>query len=152
MSFLSNKTILIISPQAWGKMFVSKHHYAVELAKRGNRVYFLNPPDENKKIRKGKISIKPSGEHENLLLIDHSLSFPYNIKFHFIALFHALMRPHVKKILGKIDTPIDIVWSFDLGNLYPFSFFPVKSFKIFHPVDEPLNQTALNAARGSQSI
>ena len=47
MDSLRNKTILIISPQAWGKMFLSKHHYAIELAKRGNAVYFLNPPGEN---------------------------------------------------------------------------------------------------------
>ena len=37
-------SILIISPEAWNGHFVSKHHYAVSLANRGYKVYFLNPP------------------------------------------------------------------------------------------------------------
>jgi len=147
---LTNKTILIVSPQAWGKMFVSKHHFAIELARAGNTVFFLNPPEVFQS--KDKIVIEPSGVHENLFLVSHQLWFPYNIKFHFINLFHLLMRPHIKKILGRIGRPVDIVWSFDLGNLYPFRFFPASSYKIFHPVDEPLNQTAIDSARGSQMI
>ena len=150
MYSLSNKTILLISPQSWGKMFVSKHHYALELAKKGNLVYFLNPPGEKVAGSKDNICIEVSGIHENLFLVNHHLSFPYNIKFHFIGLFHLLMQPHVKKILKKIGIRPDIVWSFDLGNLYPFSFFPKESLKVFHPVDEPLNSTAINSARGAE--
>ncbi len=41
-----NKTILFISPGPWGINHVSKHHYAIELAKIGNDVYFLNPPSD----------------------------------------------------------------------------------------------------------
>ncbi len=140
-----------MSPQSWGKMFVSKHHYAIELARQGNVVYFLNPPDEGKTGSRTVI-IEPSGVHENLFFIQHRLWFPYNIKFHFISLFHILMKPHVKHIARQIGRPIDIVWSFDLGNMYPFSFFPEGSFKIFHPVDEPTNQTAINSAIGAQVI
>jgi glycosyltransferase involved in cell wall biosynthesis len=147
---LQNKTILLISPQSWGKMFVSKHHYAVELAKKGNSVYFLNPPGEMKSNK--KISIEPSGAHENLFLVQHRLSFPYNLKFHFIGLFHALMKPHVKRIIKKIPGQIDIVWSFDLGNLYPFNFFPGNALKIFHPVDEPVNQTSIDSGNGAEVI
>src|ERR1700761_9590989 len=123
MEMLSGKTILIVSPQSWGKMFVSKHHYAIGLAKQGATVYFLNPPDQENRQPKGAITISKSEEQDNLYFIEHRLSFPYNIKFHFIALFHWLMRAHVKKILKKIGRPIDIVWSFDLGHLYPFSHF-----------------------------
>jgi hypothetical protein len=164
MQQLRNKTILLISPQSWGKMLVSKHHYAVELAKRGNRVYFLNPPDQKAAAGGGvtgrgggtgldeRIRIEPSGVQDNLLLISHRLSFPYNIKFHFIGLFHLLMKRHVAGILRRIGRPVDIVWSFDLGDLYPFSFFPARSLKIFHPVDEPLNGTAIRSAKGAKVI
>ena len=152
MDLFRDKTILVISPQSWGKMLVSKHHYAIELAQRGNRVYFLNPPDQQRTDRKEKIGIAASGVQENLLIISHRLSFPYNLKFHFIGLFHLLMRRHVKKILQRIGKPVDIVWSFDLGNLYPFSFFPDSSLKLFHPVDEPLNREAINSAKGAQFI
>jgi len=150
MPDLKNKSILLISPQAWGKMFVSKHHYAIELAKQGNTVYFLNPPEPSS--RKEKITIEASDVQQGLFIIHHKLSFPYNIKFHFITLFHALMKGHIKRILKKIGTPIDIVWSFDLGNLYPFQFFPASAFKIFHPVDEPLNETAMQSGKGAQII
>ena len=149
---LRNKTILILSPQSWGKMFVSKHHYALELARRGNTVYYLNPPAGKETALPENIVIQPSEHHPRLFIITHRISFPYNIKFHWIGLFHALMRPHVKKILRKIAQPVDIVWSFDLGNLYPFALFPPGSFKLFHPVDEPLNKTAIDSAKGCEAI
>ena len=132
-------------------MFISKHHYAIELAKRGNIVYFLNPPE----VKKGNnyfIRIKKSSEQENLLLIEHSLFFPFFLKFHMIGLFHLFMWFHVKKILKIIDRKIDIVWSFDLGNIYPLNYFSNKSFKIFHPVDEPLNKAAFNSGKGADIL
>jgi glycosyltransferase involved in cell wall biosynthesis len=149
MYALKNRTILIISPQAWGKMFVSKHHYAVELAKYGNIVFFLNPPEKN---IDGGVQIKAMPEFPDLHVISHSIRFPYNIKFHAIGIFHWLMQWQVKKILKAINKPVDIIWSFDLGNLYPFRLFPKNIFRIFHPVDEPLNNTAINSAKGALVI
>ena len=150
MPALRGKTILILSPQAWGKMFLSKHHYAIELARRGNKVYFLNPPRQEP--GKAGVTITPSGVDKNLLLIDHGLWFPYKLKFHAMPLFHFLMRGHVKKLLRAIGEPVDIVWSFDLGNLYPFALFGKRPLKLFHPVDEPLNPAAIDSARGCQVV
>ncbi len=65
--------------------------------------------------------------------------------------FHWFMKFHVKALLKKINRPVDVIWSFDLGNLYPLSFFG-KTVKIFHPVDEPLNKTAIDAAQGCDVI
>jgi hypothetical protein len=152
MITLRDKTILLISPQSWGMMFLSKHHYAIELAKNGNTVYFLNPPMEHSFYKKEKIEIIPSGIVDNLFLINHRVWFPHQIRFHAIWLFHVLMRPHVKKILQRIPATIDIVWSFDLGNYYPFRFFGKKPYKIFHPVDEPLNKMGIDAAKDSDII
>ena len=151
MSSLTNKTILVLSPQAWGNMFVSKHHYAIELAKCGNTVYFLNPPDQVKMTRNKPIEIKASGIHANLYLVEHALSFSYRLKFRVMPVFHWFMRFHVQKLLKEIEKSIDIVWSFDLGNLYPLHFFK-KSFKVFHPVDEPHSAQAINAAKGADII
>lgn len=147
---LKNKTILILSPQSWGKMLLSKHHYAIELAKYGNKVYFLNPPHFQKELP--AITLKPYDAIPGLTIIDHRISFPYNLKFHWIGMFHFLMNFHVKKVLRCIGKPVDIIWSFDLGHLYPFSHFPENSLKIFHPVDEPLNSTAIESAKGAQII
>lgn len=149
--FLTNKKILILSPQSWGKMYLSKHHYAIELANKGNIVFFLNPPAVKSSHSFGSVLVSDSGI-KNLFIIDHKLNFPYNIKFHFIGLFHMLMRPHVRKILKAMQYPPDIIWSFDLGSLYPFRLFGEKSFRIFHPVDEPLNKTAIDSAKGCQII
>lgn len=149
---LKEKTILIISPQAWGQMFISKHHYAITLAKMGNRVYFLNPPETISSRKAGQIDIHTSLTHYNLLLIEHTLKFPFLLKFHALPLFHLLMGYHIKRILKKIGRQVDIVWSFDQGHLYPFKLFGDKPFKIFQPVDEPLNQEAIDAAEGSQVI
>ncbi len=149
MTKFKNKNILLISPQAWGKMFISKHHYAVELAKLGNTVYFLNPPD---KILKERVLITAILETPGLFIINHRINFPYNIKFHSIMLFHWLIQWQIKKILNTIGEPIDIVWSFDLGNLYPFKLFPKTALRIFHPVDEPLNDAAINSAKDAQVI
>ena len=145
---LSNKTILIISQQAWGNMFVSKHHYAAELAKRGNRVYFLNPPNYLHKNFAEMVEIKPSGFHPNLFVITDNISFPFNIKFHFNWLFHLLMRRHIKAVLKKINNPIDIVWSFDLANVYPLKYFPTGALKIFHPVDIPAQMDRNQCSKG----
>lgn len=130
-------------------MFVSKHHYAVELARRGNKVYFLNPPDA---ARKDRIAFDPEPGYPGITVISHRLFFPYNIKFHAIGLFHWLMRFHIKAILRAGKFTPDIIWSFDLANLYPFHLFPSGARRIFHPVDEPLNATAVQSARGAQVI
>ena len=37
--------VLLISPQHWGTMRVTKHHYAIELAKLGHEVFFLEPTE-----------------------------------------------------------------------------------------------------------
>ncbi|HVS95277.1 MAG TPA: hypothetical protein VHE54_02295 [Puia sp.] len=157
---LVNKNILIISPQAWGNMFISKHHYAVELARRGNRVYFLNPPGEggpaarpqtNFAARARNVEVIRSETVPDLWFIRHNLRFPYKLKFHALPLFHSLMRFQARRILRAIGRPIDIVWSFDLGYLYPFHFFG-QSLKIFHPVDEPLTAAAIRAATGADVL
>jgi len=148
---LSGKNILLISPQPWGGLFVSKHHYAVALARRGNNVFFLCPiPLESN--QSAKVKIVPVPGYKRLFLIEHKLWFPFQIKFHFKGLFDVLMGLHLKRILRTVKKEFDIVWSFDLGDYFPFRFFSEKVLCVFHPVDEPLNQTAFDASQGSQVI
>jgi hypothetical protein len=148
---LNNKTILILSPQAWGQMFISKHHYAIELAKRGNKVYYLNPPGEAHVDNK-PVSITSLSFAAGLHLVTHKLYFPYNLKFHAPKLFHWLMKRQIKKIQKAIGSTIDIVWSFDLNNMYQLDEIGKQSIKIFHPVDEPLNETAILAGNGADIV
>lgn len=147
---LSNKVILVISPQAWGKMFLAKHHYAIELAKRNNEVYFLNPPQETSVPN--YVQISSSEVSNTLYLINHKLNFPYQLKFKFKKLFHFLMKFHIKKIESAINKKIDIIWSFDLGDYYPFKFFSGSPLKIFNPIDEPLNKDGISSGKDSDVI
>ena len=92
---MNNKVILVLSPQAWGKMMLAKHHYALELAKAGNTVYFLNPPDNDQwHIKKAteRIKIRQAPENANLWFIDQELYFPYVLKFHSRPVYNFLIR------------------------------------------------------------
>lgn len=142
IDFWKDKKVLILSPQTWGKMRLSKHHYAIELADAGAKVYFLNPP---KSSLGNKIEIHSTEENDNLFVIEHELFFPYNLKFHVFTLYSWLMGIHVRRLQSAIGL-IEVLWSFDLGGTYQAKQFTAKK-KIFHPVDEPLNQMALDSAK-----
>jgi hypothetical protein len=152
---LKNKAILIISPQSWDKMMLAKHHYALELAKAGNRVFFLNPPDNiNWSMKRAgkRIRVRASGVNPGLMLIDQQLYFPFSLKFHARPVYNFFIKKHILDILKVIGTPIDIVWSFDIGNLFPIKYFPDNIYKIFHPVDEPADPDAFEAATGAAAL
>jgi hypothetical protein len=121
------KTALIVSPQAWGKMFISKHHYAVELSKLGYKVFFINPPKEKKIGSWCNISIEKSA-FENLWILSHTLFFSSYLKFHFSWLFNRLVYIQRWIILRKTGNP-DLILSFDLSNNFPLK--GLKCKKIF---------------------
>jgi hypothetical protein len=125
-----NKTILIISPNEWGNLYISKHHYAIELSKKGNSVFFLNPPNHNLKT---KIEIIQT-EYPNIKVVNYKTFFPYKIRFHLRFLYDFLMNIQIKRILKKINSKIDIVWCFDFNLFSDLKVFNAD-FKIYHPVD-----------------
>ena len=139
---LEGKNILLISPQKWGKMHVSKHHYAIELSKRGNKVFYLAPPSSKNKTQFLK-------EYPNLSIIEHKLFFPGIIRFHLRPIFNFLMQIHVKRLLKKLPD-IDIVWCFE-SNLYSnLNWFGAKT-KIYHPVD-PVNKKQADIGNSADII
>jgi len=135
---MNNKTILIISPQKWGDMKLSKHHYAQELAKY-NKVYFLNPPN----VGFFNIQVTSNPNVNNLTIIEYSdwklrsfknrLDWVYNLGFN--VLF--------KKILDSVDNKIDIVINFDNGVYFRYIECTKDIINIFFPVDK-LIDTKIN--------
>lgn len=124
-----NKCILLISPEPWDHIFVSKHHYAVHLGKRGNKVYFLNPPFNRNEIIKTK--------YENVWQVNYR-GFPRGLRF-YPPIFQRYFTKKVfeqLQLLCKID--FDVIWSFDNSAFYEFGALPEKVLKISHIVD--LNQ------------
>ena len=124
---LKNKTILLISPQKWSKMHVSKHHYAIELARKGNKVYFLNP------MNKGfGYNISPIPDHDNLFLLNLNYSFAFH--FHSWFLFHLFIRIILLYISKKNKIKFDIIWNFSHQMFSNYRFFNY-AFKIYQPMD-----------------
>jgi hypothetical protein len=119
---------------------MSKHHYAIELARAGNKVYFINHPDRRKKMNKGEISVLPTS-YENLYEVKHRLHHPYFLKFKFRSLFNFLTRLHIRRVINKIGEYPDVVWSFDTGNTIPLKIFSKSKLRILMPVDGPFGHT-----------
>ena len=63
-----------------GKCLSPKHHYAVELAARGNTVYFMNSPDRTGNLGLGEVKITETG-YDNLFVINHRFFYPYVLKY-----------------------------------------------------------------------
>ncbi len=145
------KNIVLLSQQDWGEMFISKHHYAVELARAGAIVYYINGPEQKGEMKRGEINIAPSG-YDNVYLVTHRLSFPLFLKFKAQWLYNYLLRSHIRKLLQAINRKVDVVWSFDVSNTIPLSLFSPTARKIYMPVDELSKQVANKAAKSAELI
>lgn len=139
-----NKTILIISPEPWGVNRLSKHHYASHLARMGNSVFFIPPP------QKGKARTDIELIEDNLHQINYSplLRGSNRLPRAFRTWFQ---KRDAHKIRQAIKTPIDIVWSFD-----PYRFQSLNHFdgtiSIFHPVDYFSTSLKFEVARSADFL
>ncbi len=121
---LVHKNILIVSPEKWSNCKVSKHHYAMELAKKGNNVFFLNPNSNFFKSKK---------QSHNLTVIDYKeiiRGIGYLPKF-LQALYFRMLIANLEK---KLKANFEIIWNFDSSRFYELSLIKRK-LKICHIVD-----------------
>jgi glycosyltransferase involved in cell wall biosynthesis len=104
----------------------------MELTRRGNRVYFINPPAQHVP---GGLSVNQSDQHENLFIVDYSVRLRGR---RFLPRF--LMRLADSSFLNKLESttgkPIDIVWNFENSRFYDLDFAGKKVLKIYFQVDE----------------
>jgi len=149
LNYFQSKTVLIISPQPWKHLFVSKHHYAIELAANGNLVYFLEPPCPL--LKKGQVLITPTNDYENIHLVQHNPFFPRNIRFHLRWLYKLSVRLQVKLITRAIGSPLNVTWCFDF-NLYPDLKIFGSEKNIFHPVDPIPSKYQLEPAKNADLV
>lgn len=129
---LKGLNILIVSPNSWGTMRLSKHHYAETLARRGNRVFFLNPPDAAAKTH---WHLQPIPEVPGLSIITYRPFVPFVLRFRSRTLFNIVAAAHVRWILRRLDLHLDLVWCFDVNLYSDLRVFNAR-FNIFHPVDQ----------------
>jgi hypothetical protein len=142
--------VLIISPQHWGKMRVTKHHYAIELAKSGHNVFFLEPSKAGWSWNKTRLSYTHT-DSPGVTIVHQDINVPYNIKFHLKQVYNWFIRFHIQKIEQQAG-PFDLIWSFDLGDLTPLRYFENSAKKLFFAADWPLHEDALKAAEGANIL
>ena len=147
---LEKMKVLLISPQHWGTMRVTKHHYAVELARLGHEVYFLEPTDASWQWNISSFELKPS-DAQGVTLVRQKINVPYNLKFHAKGIFDSFIKRHIDKLEKQLG-PFDLVWSFDLTNAMPLKYFSIKSKKIFFAADWPQATEAVKAAEGANLL
>ncbi|MEO9532811.1 MAG: hypothetical protein ABJG68_17455 [Crocinitomicaceae bacterium] len=127
------KKILLISTEAWGPNFVSKHHYANYLSEN-HEVYFLNPASGFNKNPFGDIQLK----HKKLKDGLYSLTYK-NLVPKLNNLPKAVQKSIYKKQANQIHKGLDInefdiVWSFDPYRYWDLSVFNAKKH-LYHTVD-----------------
>jgi glycosyltransferase involved in cell wall biosynthesis len=117
-----NRTIVILSTEPWGKMLLSKMHFALELVKKGNRVYFVNPPRllqsralavPGETLEGGRLTIIHTNTVRGSLFLRHKLFF----------LYRRLNVRYIRAIRKITGGKIAEVWSFNPNqyvDLRPF--------------------------------
>jgi glycosyltransferase involved in cell wall biosynthesis len=125
-------TVLVISPEPWDGHFVSKHHYACELARRGHQVLFYGPPDAA-----GPMRLVPVTDAPGNLRVVHAPRVAPGLRF----LPNQLRRALEARWLGQVEQiagqPIDVVWNFENSRFFDMRF-AGQRLKIYQQVD--LNQ------------
>lgn len=148
MGLLENQSILLISPQPWDHLHISKHNYAISLAEQGNTVYYLEPPNPT---LSSAVEIVPVAEHARLSVVRYRPSFPFVLRFHARWVYDQLMQRQIRTILTAIARPIDVVWSFEFNlftNLREFG----APLVVFHPVDPLTEPHQVKVARSANAI
>jgi hypothetical protein len=122
---LENLTVWIVSPEAWGEQRVSKHHYALELVRRGNEVIFIEPA-------RGDLW-KPRTVQELLTAIPIK-PIP-GMRFLPRWLQQELTVFDLQRIARATGSRPDIIWSFDNSRLFALDRWKEHVRIIHHVVD-----------------
>ncbi len=134
---LTDQNILIISPEPWEHIQISKHHYAITLAKRNNRVYFLGPPENKYAVNSTSIN--------NLWKVSYK-GFPKGFRFYPYALRKRIQDALLHKIEKLSSCVFDIIWSFDNSVFADFDK-DRKQLNISHIMDKSQDFLFARAAK-----
>lgn len=122
---LRGKRILLISPEPWEGLHMSKHHLSQALAGRGNSVYFLDPPlPGNRGFRSER-----AGE-VTVLRYRHWLRGVNRMP---AALNRWYYRRLVKELAARNGGGFDIIWCFDTSRMQSFP--DGIGYKLLHLAD-----------------
>lgn len=127
-------TIFITSNEPWGDVWYSKQHYANELAKLGNNVYFINAPLKWKASNLFNTEFRTKKIDTNLTLVEYNNPFPLRFfKRFFLKLNDSIIGKKLKNLI-KNDKNKILWWQFD-----PFRFVNIPAIptskRLYHVVD-----------------
>lgn len=133
---MEKKKVLIISPQHWNFLFISKQHYALELSGQ-YEVYYLSFPE--KKMGTG-FSITKDPYSGRVHLLNYKVPLPHRLMFKATPLYKWMNKRTIRKVLQKItgNQPFDLVIDFGLFFLYDDLTWVNARKKVFFPVDDAL--------------
>lgn len=109
---LQGKRILLISPEPWQGLHMSKHHLSQALAARGDKVYFLDPPDPG--IH--RITTTPV-DGVTVVRYHHWLRGVNRLPLWVNRWYYGGL---IKRIANRTGGPFDIIWCFDTSRMQVF--------------------------------
>jgi len=124
--------IVIFSPQRWSHLYVSKHHYALELAKN-NSVWFISAPEKG---IGSDHSVEKPVKGLNLSLLKYKLMMPEIVKFKLPALYKKMVMGKLNSLLKNVTGRPDVVIDFGCYQLFDSMDFLEASKKILFLVDD----------------
>ena len=129
----ADKTVLIISPQKWDHIRISKHNYAIALKDQGANVVFVQPPADGLSR-----SVLAATDVPGIQTLTYPRPWFYRLRFHARWLFDRLQSILIRRTLAAHSIRPDVVWCFDFNLYSDLSIFKAQK-TIFHPVD-PLSE------------
>lgn len=124
--------IIIVSNEAWGDVWYSKHHYAHELSK-SQSVVFINPTKRWKWKNIFNHMVEEKSVSATLKIISYNNILPSKLW----RLNNYFVSKRIMRYFKKTGFSPNIFWSFDPIRLYDPKIFGVEK-SIFHAVDKYL--------------
>lgn len=113
---LKGLNIIVISNEAWGDVWYSKHNYAYELSKH-NDVVFINPPEPWSLSGSLGCRISVKRVMENLRTLQYNNMLPA-FSHGSYRLNNAWVSRAIRKQLQAQQWPVDLILSFDPARLH----------------------------------
>ena len=129
------RNVLLISPESWDSHWVSKHHYAIEMARRGIDVYFLDPPTKALPFAAlfGEIDVEAVSGHRGIHIVRSGKALPGITRLgRWIGRFAE--KRWLSRLEKKLGTKVDTIWLFENSRFYDMRFAGSR-LRIYHQVD-----------------
>lgn len=124
------KVIVILSPQPWNHLHISKHHYARTLAAE-NTVYFVAPPAHSYQVSHSARQVEPG-----LFELNYSIPGPYWMRFKLLTLYKLIIRLVLPRVLIRYFREADFCFEFGCYKQFDTVAFIPARYRIYFPVDD----------------